>query len=178
MDALLVIDMQRWMFRTTDRQLQLPLLTPNIMRAIDVFDRSGKPIIDVRTEHKADRSSWSRSMLRENYACLIEGTFEASYVEGCELPEAAQTVIKTRNNAFLRTDLDTVLRQLGVQSLVLAGVFVDGCVGLTAADAAQRDYAVRLAAGAVGHISPATAQTIQLWLYREYGISEVEVAGG
>jgi len=69
-DALLVIDMQRWMFRTPERSAQLPALCANIASLIAVFEASGLPIFDVRTEHRADRSTWSRLMRKHDYPCL------------------------------------------------------------------------------------------------------------
>ncbi|MGA8426876.1 MAG: isochorismatase family cysteine hydrolase [Candidatus Dormiibacterota bacterium] len=51
---------------------------------------------------------------------------------------------KTTSSAFNSTDLDDVLRRMGIQSIILTGIVTDGCVELTARDAADRGYDVTL----------------------------------
>ena len=74
MQALAIIDMQRWMFRLPERAAQLPALVPAINRLAVDFEASGLPVFNVRVVHKADRSTWSRLMLEYDYPCMIEGT--------------------------------------------------------------------------------------------------------
>jgi ureidoacrylate peracid hydrolase len=58
-------------------------------------------------------------------------------------PQAGEpVVIKHRLSAFVDTDLRTVLGHLGIQSLILAGVYTDGCVESTARHAYFLDYYV------------------------------------
>lgn len=166
MPALLVIDMQRWMFRTPDRAAQLPGLVSAINQLTDQFKADGQPIFDIRTIHKADRSTWSRLMLRHDYPCLIEGTPDAELVDG--LQACGTSIIKHANDAFLGTDLETQLRSSRVTKLTLAGVFMDGCVGLTAASAAQRGFEVTFAPNAVGARDPVQAVQISTWLTEMY----------
>jgi nicotinamidase-related amidase len=49
---------------------------------------------------------------------------------------------KPRHSAFFGTDLDTVLRSMGVQNVVVTGVTSNVCCYATALDAAARDYTV------------------------------------
>src|SRR6267378_1542232 len=67
MQALAIIDMQRWMFRTPERAAQLPALVPTLNRLSARFDAAGHPVFDVRVIHQADRSTWSRLMLKYDY---------------------------------------------------------------------------------------------------------------
>ncbi len=53
---------------------------------------------------------------------------------------------KTSSSVFNSTDIDRVLSRLGIRHLVVAGVVTDGCVELSARDAADRGYAVTLVA--------------------------------
>ncbi len=48
--------------------------------------------------------------------------------------------MKRRWSAFFSTDLDLVLRRLGVRSVVLAGVQTPNCIRATATDATSLDY--------------------------------------
>ena len=70
----------------------------------------------------------------------IEGTPGAEIVpELARLP--SETIIpKRRPSAFHRTPLDSFLREAGVDTLILAGSSMSGCVRATAVDAFSRDY--------------------------------------
>jgi nicotinamidase-related amidase len=56
----------------------------------------------------------------------------------------------------------------GVTELVLAGVFIDGYVGLTAADAAQRGLEVVFIDDAIGHTQADRRSAILNWLTDDY----------
>ena len=149
MQALAIFDMQRWMFRLPDRAAQLRALVPALNRLAAQFAASGLPVFDVGVFHRADRSTWSRLMLKHDYACMIEGTADAEPVDGLDLPATRRLIRKTANSAFLGTDFEAQLQRLKVAKLVLAGAFIDGCVGLTAADAAQRVDAAEISWAAI-----------------------------
>jgi len=53
-------------------------------------------------------------------------------------------------SAFFKTGLDTMLRELGVDSLVVTGLTTSGCVRATAVDGLQYDYQVVVPRQAVG----------------------------
>jgi nicotinamidase-related amidase len=53
-------------------------------------------------------------------------------------------VRKRRYNCFLGTELEFLLKALGVDTLLLVGVSSDICVHWTAGEAFQRDYHVRV----------------------------------
>ncbi|MEW2545984.1 isochorismatase family cysteine hydrolase [Streptomyces sp. NPDC047002] len=50
------------------------------------------------------------------------------------------TVVKTRISAFSTTSLDPFLRERGIDTLVLAGIYTSGVVLSTVLDGADRDY--------------------------------------
>ena len=166
--SLVIIDMQRWMFRYADRAAQLPSLVSAINNLSVAFAEARLPIFHVSTIHKADRSTWSRLMKKYDYPCLIEGTEDPEPVDGFRPQPGAILVTKTANSAFVGTNLEQVLEAVGASELVLVGVFIDGCVGLTAADAAQRGYEVTLVADAIGHTREARRAMIFEWLVDDY----------
>jgi nicotinamidase-related amidase len=47
--GLVIIDMQRWFFRTEDRLAKLPLLLNEISQLISAFTSASQPIVVVRT---------------------------------------------------------------------------------------------------------------------------------
>jgi nicotinamidase-related amidase len=169
--ALLIIDMQRWMFRYPERLAQAPRLSANIELLATAFARAGLPVFQVDTIHKADRSTWSRLMRKHDYSCLIEGTPDVAPVDGFSPPHGAIRIVKTANSAFVGTDLDCVLRRAGIVELVLTGVFIDGCVGLTAADAAQRGYEVTFVEDAIGHTRAERREVVLNWLVSDYELN-------
>jgi len=131
MQALAIVDMQRWMFRLPERAAQLPAVVPAINKLVVDFEASGLPVFNVHVVHKADRSTWSRLMRKYDYPCMIEGTSDVEPVDGLAMPEPAHDIQKRANSAFLGTNFEEQLRNLDVNKLVLAGAFIDGCVGLT-----------------------------------------------
>ena len=171
MQALAIVDMQRWMFRFPERRAQLPSLVPALNRLAAVFNAHGHPVIEVGVFHKPDRSTWSRLMIKHNYACLIEGSPEAELVQGLDLPPTRRLVRKTASSAFLRTDLEDQLRAMNVTKLFLAGAFMDGCVGLTAADAAQRGFEVCLVDDAIAHANERYRDVVMEWLAGLYELT-------
>jgi nicotinamidase-related amidase len=70
---------------------------------------------------------------------------------GADIPEAIQprpgdvVVVKHRVSAFHGTDLETILRAKGVDTLVLAGIATSGVVLSTARHAADADYRLVIA---------------------------------
>jgi nicotinamidase-related amidase len=63
-------------------------------------------------------------------------------------------VRKTRVGAFSTTDLDSQLRDRGVETLVLAGIATSGVVLSTVRDAADRDYRLYVLEDACGDRDP------------------------
>ena len=59
--------------------------------------------------------------------------------------------------AFYNTDLETILRCLKIETLVIAGVMTNMCCESTARDAYYRDYKVFIPADAAKGAAPAAA---------------------
>lgn len=176
MQALAVIDMQRWMFHRPERAAQLAALVPAINRLVERFAAARLPVFDVRVVHKGDPSTWSRLMLKYDVPCLIEGTPDVDLVAGLRLPAPAEFVPKRANSAFFETDFAQRLRAHRVERLVLAGAFIDGCVALTAADAAQRGFDVAIVADAVAHCNADHRAAIIAWLIAMYELEAVQTS--
>jgi len=174
MQALAIVDMQRWMFRLPERAAQLPAVVPAINKLVVDFEASGLPVFNVHVVHKADRSTWSRLMRKYDYPCMIEGTSDVEPVDGLAMPEPAHDIQKRANSAFLGTNFEEQLHNLDVNKLVLAGAFIDGCVGLTAADAAQRGFEVVIAEDATAHCDPRHREMMIEWLIRMFELTVVK----
>ncbi|MDQ1702134.1 MAG: ureidoacrylate peracid hydrolase [Frankiaceae bacterium] len=85
---------------------------------------------------------------------LTEGSWAAAIVDGL-VPEADDIhVAKYRMSGFFDTPLDSVLRNLRVDTLLFAGVNADQCVLATLTDAACLGYDVVFVEGVCGTTSP------------------------
>lgn len=72
----------------------------------------------------------------------IDGTWGAEVVEELAPLEADYCIKKRRFSGFYQTDLDLVLRELGVQTVIVTGVVTNICVRSTCHDAFFLGYRV------------------------------------
>jgi nicotinamidase-related amidase len=83
----------------------------------------------------------------------IEGSPESEvHPQIAPLPKEKQ-ILKHRYSAFYNTDLETILRVLKVEDLVITGVMTNMCCESTARDAYFRDYRVFFLADGTGSIN-------------------------
>lgn len=124
-------------------------MVPRLLRFIDWARAAGIPIVYIRTTHSewTDSPSWIyRKSQQKALTSCREGTWGAEFYEGIHPLPTERVVIKHRYSAFIRTDLDTVLRARGVESVLVTGVATNVCVETTARDAYMLDYYVTLVA--------------------------------
>lgn len=156
-DCLIVIDMlhdflDAW---ESDRRDELIVNTNGLVAA---FRQSDTPVIWVRQAFKADLSDAFLEMREKRILVTIEGTQGAQIHRDLDCRASEVTLIKKRYSAFFGTDLDDVLRRLGAETLVLAGVNTHACIRMTAIDAYQRDLRVILAGDCIGSYDDAHAR--------------------
>ena len=152
--ALLVVDMQRFFLDESSPTFTcggLPIL-PNIRRLLDAFRQAGRPVIFTQHVHHPDHMDsgimgwWWEGM------CL-EGSPESEiHADVAPLP-GEKVIQKHRYSAFYNTDLETVLRVLKIEDLVIAGVMTNMCCESSARDAYYRDYRVFLPVDGSGSIN-------------------------
>ena len=64
-------------------------------------------------------------------------------------------VLKPKHSAFFSTTLDTLLKYLGVERLILTGITADMCLLITAADAHMRDFELHVPRDCTAALTPA-----------------------
>ena len=79
---------------------------------------------------------------------LPKGDPDARVVEDIAPEEDDIVLHKTSSGVFNSTNIDYVLRNLGVRMLIVSGCLTDQCVDMAVRDAADRGYLVTLAADA------------------------------
>ena len=83
----------------------------------------------------------------------VEGTPEGEVHADIAPLADEKVVLKHRYSAFYNTDLETVLRCLGVEDIVACGIMTNLCCESTVRDAYYRDYRVFFPADATGSVS-------------------------
>jgi isochorismate hydrolase len=78
-------------------------------------------------------------------------------------PEPGDAVVtKHRYNAFLRTNLELILRSKGIESIVFTGIATNVCVSTTAREAFCRDYWTTLVSDCmIAHSEAAHLQALE-----------------
>jgi biuret amidohydrolase len=152
--ALLVTDMQIFFLDPGSPTFTCGGLAilPRLKRLIAVFREKGLPVIYTQHVHHPDHLDsgimgwWWKGM-------CIEGSPE-SQIHPEIAPNPGEKVIqKHRYSAFYNTDLETVLRVLKVEDLVICGVMTNMCCESSARDAYFRDYRVFFLADGTGSIN-------------------------
>jgi ureidoacrylate peracid hydrolase len=141
--ALLVIDMQNY-FLGEGTALSLPAgaaIRPKVRKMIQTFRQAGRPVIFTRHVHHPDGIDagimgwWWEDM-------IIEGSPESEiHPDLAPLPQE-KIILKHRYSAFYQTDLETILRGLKIEDIVICGVMTNLCCESTARDAYYRDHRV------------------------------------
>jgi len=148
--ALLLIDLQNDYFADDELARCRDDVVAACQKLAAHARAAGAPVVEVRTVHARDKSTWALNMLEDDQGMVLEGTPGADPVTG--LPDADHVVVKTRDSAFFGTGLERWLAERGVDRLVLAGVSTESCIAATATDAYARDLRVVLVEDATASI--------------------------
>ena len=162
--VLLLVDLQ-------NDHLAAPVLHPPadavVARAAELLDHCRRhriPIIHVWTTLRRDKDRrlphWERA---DRWMC-VAGT--SGHQPPARLqPRAGEIIIhKTGFNAFAGATLDTALRRLDCDAVILAGVQLHTCVRTAAAESLERGLQVFIAEDAVGSNDPVHAAAVRRWL--------------
>ena len=126
------------------------VVIPNQQRLLGFFRRRGWRVIytTVGPELPDGSDMFARRRWRDQERIKIthsphffsRGTLERSILEAVRPQPQELVVNKNSSGAFNSSALDQFLRNMGIDSLVIAGVVTNACVETTARDAADRGY--------------------------------------
>lgn len=167
MIAVLVIDMQNAFFEDPVLSSCREGVTVACNELIAAAQERATKVLLVKTEHEEDKSTWTLNMLEDDQGFIFRNTAQAQFVSGLAVKGLPQ-MVKTRDSAFLGTDLLLRLRNWNVDTIVLAGVSTHNCIAQTAADAFGHNLRVIYAAEATASENPKAAAAVQDILCREY----------
>ena len=115
------------------------------------------PVIFTTHAHRADGSDLGAVRhihpLTTEGKALKAGTEGVSMYPKVDVTDADYTIQKRRYSAFFATDLELLLRNLGVDTVIIAGVATNVCCESTTRDAYFRDFKVIFLADGNGTIS-------------------------
>jgi ureidoacrylate peracid hydrolase len=154
--ALLVIDMQKG-FCDPNSQMEKSgvgtanqrAILPNVLRLVEYCREQGMPILWSQQIHYPEDVTRRKRRIpshidKQNWAPCLRGTWEVDF-----MPEAQEAirpedliVEKHRASVFFETTLDTKLRMLGIEQLLISGCNTDFCVETTIRDGYYRDMDV------------------------------------
>ena len=146
--ALLVIDVQNYCIGTSKseylaRSLR-EIVLPNIRRLQSACRHAGIEIVYSVIENMT-RDGRDRSLdYKISGIDVPRGSWEARVLD--EIAPAVDEMVfrKTSSSVFISTNIDYVLRNLGVRSLIVTGIMTDQCVESAVRDACDLGYLVTL----------------------------------
>lgn len=139
--ALLIMDVQT---RIVGMIADSSALIMNVTKAIDHAHAASIPVIYIAVQFRPDfpeisMNNKSFSAIKKNIKAF--GDPKAMDIYPQVKPQKKDIlVVKKRVSAFTGSDLEVVLRSLGVTHLVLAGIATSGVVLSTVREAADKDY--------------------------------------
>lgn len=177
--ALLVIDMQKG-FLDEGAPLEVPMArqqVPALAELIAYCRSNNIPVVYSAFTVCPDfnysfywKMAEQRGLKVESPDCAFwEGKHETEIAEALH-PLPDEIVIKKCGyDCFARTELDQILRSMGVKTLLIAGTVINWCVDSTVRSAFHKDYHVAVVADAVSSFDHAGA-TAEQWCSMELNL--------
>jgi ureidoacrylate peracid hydrolase len=154
--AFVVIDMQNY-FAAEGHPAEVPLarlIVPNINRLARAMRSSGGKVVWVQTAAEGSLIRWrnyqqrmlSAARQETRLAGLSEGSEGYRLLPGLEALTSDLFVQKTMYSAFINgsSDIDSVLRTGGIDTVLIAGTLTNVCCESSARDAMMLDYKVAM----------------------------------
>ena len=153
--ALIVVDMINGF---TDPKCPLGSDCEDVVAAncelLDVFRAKGLPVFFTTVVYHNDQQATVFRAKVPALNLLQSGSYWVAVDPKMLRTDNEPLIEKQWASAFHKTDLDSQLRALGVDSLVITGLTTSGCVRASAVDGLQNNYQVVVAREAVGDRNP------------------------
>ena len=123
---------------------RLELIVPNIARLQKAFRRKGMEVIQTKIASLTLDGRERSKGHRDKGIFAPKGSKDAEILKELRPRENEIVLPKTASGVFNSTAIDQILRNLGVENLVVTGVVTNNCVENAVRDACDRGYAVIL----------------------------------
>ena len=166
--ALLLVDLQNSFFHASGQNYypESANVLPALHRLLDSARKAQRPVIFVAERHRPGVPDFEQAKLP---AHCVDGEFDSGLVDGFSpIGPTELFVPKRRMSAFQATDLDLLLRELNVGTLVIGGVKANVCVRATVQDGFSLGYRCHVVRDAVNsnrpHLADASLEDIERYL--------------
>jgi len=133
---------------------------PHVRRLADAFRAAGRPVVYVAHALKPDYSDaafpyWRIGMTPGggNRTHCVEGTWGAQIIDELKPRDGEHLIVKKGFGGFANTPLDTILRNMGVNTCVVSGVTTCVCVSNTVRGGVEQNYRMVIAAEGVAEVN-------------------------
>ncbi len=141
--ALLIVDMQV-VFADPAGTSFFPSALPvrkRLSALVQDWRAASRPVLFTRHVHK-DSVQDGGAMARWWRSLIMEGTADSELVDDLQPLETERVITKCRYDAFANTELEMVLRSMGIEDLIIGGVMTNLCCETTARSAFVKDFNV------------------------------------
>lgn len=154
--TLIIVDMEND-FVAEGAPMETPMaraMLPNLVRILSLARETG--MLVVYTTHVHRRNGLDMGLFGEIWPPIAERAGLMDGEQGIEIypeiaPQENEPVIKKhRYSAFFGTDLDIILRERKVDTVIVTGCTTENCCHATARDAMFRNYRVAFVSDATG----------------------------
>ena len=134
---------------------------PRIQEVLEAFRKAKRPVFHIVREHRADGSDVEVTRVQ---GFLKEAKYAIPGTKGCDIVEALQPlegeyrIAKQRFSAFMHTELDFILRRLGITQIVVCGTQYPVCIRTTVFDGIAYGYQATLLTDATSAQTPEVAE--------------------
>lgn len=138
--ALLLIDVINH-FEYPDSDKLLAEALPAAPRIAELRRRAraaGLPVIYVNDNF----GQWRSDAAKVLAYCLRPGSRSAQFVQQLRPEDEDYFVLKPMHSGFYQTPLELLLKHLGIDTLILAGIATNSCIQYTAHDAKMRNFRI------------------------------------
>jgi nicotinamidase-related amidase len=161
--ALVIVDMQNDFVLPDAPQCVAGAMAilPNLKRVLDSFRSCSRPVFHVVREYRADGSDIEAP---RRHGFLTDRSYAVPGTRGCDIVdeltpiEGEYRIVKNRFSAFMNTELDLILRRLGIGRIVVCGIQYPNCIRATIFDGVSLGYDVALVTDATGAQTEDVAQ--------------------
>jgi nicotinamidase-related amidase len=147
--ALLLVDVQNWV--VNDRQAAIrpefaaaveATVLPNLVKLVGASRAAGLEVLYTVMENLT-RDGRDRGLdYKLSGISIPKGSWDAKVLDAVAPAEDEIVLPKTSSSLFNSTNIDYLLRNLGVEELAVVGFLTDQCIDHTVKDAADRGYYV------------------------------------
>ena len=123
---------------------RLSIIISNVRKLQEAYRAKREMIIHTKMESLLEDGR-DRSLQHKQLGVhAAPGSFEGRFLPELEPKKGEIVFSKTASSPFNSTNIDYVLRNLGIEQLIIVGVVTNGCISTTVRDASDLSYEVVL----------------------------------